>query len=156
MKWMKIIVLSVIVPYLAWSLYSYFDVTKSEYSEDELTRLKEFGEFYKKNAGKYAFRDCLYYRTYTLNGQMEGTGCIQNMTVNKISYYTPRSSPRIIYRGKSIDGKYMCDLDLGIVFEGKDAGDIDCTITRFKTSEINKFKLGKADVYARKLKEAKK
>ena len=156
MQWIKITVLSVVVPYLTWSLYSDFRVKQSGYLGGEIKRLKEFGETYKKKVGKYAFRDCHFYRTYTLKKQMEGAGCVQSMIVNSVTYDTSTSSPRVIYRGKSSDGKYMCELDLGIVFEGRDAGDIDCDMTRFKSSEAYKISVGGASAYASKIKDIKR
>jgi len=154
MKWLKIIGFIILIPYLFWCIYENFIARQYKpILRGELKKLQEFGELYKKRVGEYAFRKCSFYRTYRLNGKMEGAGCVSHMKVNSITYDTPTSSPRIIYRGKSTDGKYMCDLDLGIVFEGKDAGDIDCIMTRFKSSEVDEFQLGMADVYARKLKE---
>jgi len=154
MKWIKIILLIATVPYFIWSLYDDFNAKQNYYLKGELKKLKNFGETYKKKVGKYAFRNCHFYRTYTLHKQMEGEGCVQNMTINSITYDTPTSSPRIVYRGKSYDGKYMCELSLGIIFEGKDAGEINCRMTRFKSSEAYQIPVGRAIIYARKLKDA--
>jgi hypothetical protein len=155
MKWIKLTVLSAILPYLIWSLYGDFKKKQSDDLSPNLTKLKEFGEIYKKRVGKYAFRSCHYYRTYTLNRQMEGAGCVKSMTVNSITYDTPTSSPRVIYRGKSTDRKYMCEFDLWIISEGKEAGEVSCKMTRFNSSEAYKIPVGRAATYARKLKEAK-
>lgn len=154
MKQIKNIVIILAIPYLFWCIYDNFLARQYKPTlRGELKKLQEFGGLYKRKVGKYAFRMCLDYQTYTLDNKMEDAGCIQNMKINSITYDTPTSYPGIIYRGKSTNEKYMCELDLGIVSEGKDAGDIECAITWFKASEIDEFKLGMADVYARKLKE---
>lgn len=154
MKWLKIIGLIILIPYLFWCIYDNFIARQYKPTlRGELKKLQEFGELYKRKAGKYAFRSCSFYRTYTLNGRMEGAGCIKSMTVNSITYDTPTSSPRVIYRGKSTDKKYMCEFDLWVISEGKEAGEVSCKMTRFNSSEAYKIPVGMASTYARNLKE---
>ena len=152
MKQIKNIVIILAIPYLLWHLYYDFLEYKNYYIYKDVKFLEMEGKkIIKKgyyNLSNWGNR-CNDYRT---SRELGSSICINNLKMKLIKIYD--GEPYIIYRGQSdVNKSEMCELDLSRESEGEYAGELVCDETWFKTSEADKIPIGKADVYARKLKE---
>jgi len=154
MKYLKKIVIVLVLPYLFYSLYVDFLEYKNFYTYEEFKELEIYGEeiisrgYY--SPGQWSNK-CHRYKTAEGLGNLD---CIQNAKMKRADIYN--GSPVIYYRGQSDANKSeMCELDISLEDEGQYAGELVCYITRFKSSEADKIPLGRAVTYARKLKESK-
>jgi len=154
MKYLKIIVIVLVVPYLLYNLYADFLEYKNFYTYEEFKELELHGEeIISENrfGSSWTGPKCYFHTTSKELGDID---CVEDLKMKQVNIYN--GSPVIYYRGQSdVNKKEMCELRVSFENEGKTAGELLCDITHFKKSEADKIPIGRAVTYARKLKEAK-